>query len=169
MKRSAWMLIAVFSTLLTAAAQAPAQESVVSPGENLVVDGVPSVPTTLAETAGRYGSYRGATLLDWNPSQREMLISTRFGDVPQLHLVKDPGAARQQLTFFQDAVTVGRFPTKDDDYAVFVKDSGGGEWYQLYRYEFATGKIRLMTDGKSRNLLGPFSSVINRILPVANS
>jgi len=39
-----------------------------------------------------------------------------------------------------------------------VKDSGGGEWYQLYRYEFATGKIRLMTDGKSRNLLGPFSS-----------
>jgi dipeptidyl aminopeptidase/acylaminoacyl peptidase len=158
MKRSAWILIALFSTPLAAVAQAPAQESVVAPGENLVVDGVPPVPITLADTAGRYGSYRGATLLDWNPSQREMLISTRFGDVPQLHLVKDPGAARQQLTFFQDAVTVGRFPPKDDDYAVFVKDSGGGEWYQLYRYEFATGKIRLMTDGKSRNLLGPFSS-----------
>jgi dipeptidyl aminopeptidase/acylaminoacyl peptidase len=158
MKRSAWLPIALLSTLLTGVSHAPAQESTVVPGENLVVEGVPPVPTSLADTAGRYGSYRGATLLDWSPSEREMLISTRFGDVPQLHLVKGPGAARQQLTFFQDAVTVGRFPPKDDDYAVFMKDTGGGEWYQLYRYEFATGKIRLMTDGKSRNLLGPFSS-----------
>jgi dipeptidyl aminopeptidase/acylaminoacyl peptidase len=163
MKRSAWMLISLFLTLLTTVEPTPAQDSALAPGENLVVDGIPPVPMTLADTAGRYGSYRGATLLDWNPSQREMLISTRFGDVPQLHLVKGPGAARQQLTFFQDAITTGRFPPNDDDYAVFVKDSGGGEWYQLYRYEFATGKIRLMTDGKSRNLLGPFSSSGKRL------
>jgi|SRR5882762_149212 len=158
MKRAARLLTPLFSLLLMSVTRLLAQGPALTPGDSLVMGSIPPVPAYLADTAGRYGSYRSATLLDWNPSEREMLISTRFGDVPQLHLVKDPGAARQQLTFFQDAVTVGRFPTKDDDYAVFVKDSGGGEWYQLYRYEFATGKIRLMTDGKSRNLLGPFSS-----------
>ena len=34
---------------------------------------------------------------------------------------------------------------------VFSKDIGGGEWYQLYRYDMATGDITLLTDGKSRN------------------
>jgi dipeptidyl aminopeptidase/acylaminoacyl peptidase len=117
----------------------------------------------LVGSAEPYGAYRAATFADWNPLRREMLISTRFGDTPQLHLVKSAGGARQQLTFFADGVTGGRFDPEDGDYAVFMKDVGGGEWYQLYRYEFSTGKIRMMTDGKSRNLLGPFSSKGNRL------
>ncbi len=35
---------------------------------------------------------------------------------------------------------------------------GGGEWYQLFRYDMATGNSTLLTDGKSRNLQGPWSS-----------
>ncbi|HKD01889.1 MAG TPA: S9 family peptidase, partial [Terriglobales bacterium] len=34
---------------------------------------------------------------------------------------------------------------------VFSKDVGGGEFYQLYRYDVATGDVTLLTDGKSRN------------------
>jgi dipeptidyl aminopeptidase/acylaminoacyl peptidase len=34
---------------------------------------------------------------------------------------------------------------------VFSKDVGGGEFYQLYRYDVATGNVTLLTDGKSRN------------------
>ena len=41
---------------------------------------------------------------------------------------------------------------------MFAKDIGGGEWYQLYRYDVATGDVTLLTDGKSRNLMGPWSS-----------
>lgn len=149
--------------MLVAASRLISQEPTLAPGENLVTSGIPAVPGYLADTAGRYGSFRTATLMDWNPERREMLISTRFGDVPQIHLVKAPGAAREQLTFFTDAVTVARFPPKADDYAVFMKDVGGGEWYQIYQYEFSTGKIRLMTDGKSRNLLGPFSTKGDRL------
>jgi dipeptidyl aminopeptidase/acylaminoacyl peptidase len=135
-----------------------AQEAVVAPGENLVVDGVPKIPATLADTAGRYGSYRSANLADWHPARREMLIATRFGDTPQLHLVKMPGGERQQLTFFADAVGYGRFHPNGGDYILFMKDIGGGEWYQLYRYDVKTGDITLLTDGKSRNLSGPWSS-----------
>jgi len=137
---------------------ASAQDAAIAPGENLVVEGVPAIPASLVETAGRYGSYRSATLADWSPTRREMLIATRFADTPQLHLVKMAGGERQQLTFFADAVTGGRFHPNGGDYILFAKDIGGGEWYQLYRYDMASGDVTLLTDGKSRNLPGPWSS-----------
>jgi len=135
-----------------------AQEVVVAPPESIVADGLPKVPSALAETAGRYGAYRSAGLADWNPAKREMLVATRFGDTPQLHLVSAPGAARRQLTFFPDAVSNGRFHPNGGEYIVFMKDTGGGEWYQLYRYDLETGDVTLLTDGKARNLMGPWSS-----------
>jgi len=148
----------LFALMCIVAGSTRGQEAVIAPPESLVVDGVPKIPAALAETAGRYGSYRSATLADWNPQRREMLIATRFADTAQLHLVKMPGGARQQLTFFPDAVTNGRFHPNRGDYIVFVKDIGGGEWYQLYRYDMASGDVTLLTDGKSRNLPGPWSS-----------
>jgi len=138
--------------------EAGAQEAVIAPPDNLVVEGAPTIPASLAETAGRYGSYRFAGLADWHPARREMLISTRFGDTPQLHLVKMPSGERQQLTFYPDTVANARFHPNGGDYIVFMKDIGGGEWFQLYRYDVADGQVTLLTDGKSRNLLGPWSS-----------
>jgi len=142
---------------------ASAQDGAIAPAESLVVEGVPAIPASLVETAGRYGSYRSATLADWSPIGREMLIATRFADTAQLHLVKMPGGERQQLTFFADAVGNGRFHPNGGDYILFAKDIGGGEWYQLYRYDMASGDVTLLTDGKSRNLLGPWSSGGNQI------
>jgi len=135
-----------------------AQDGAIAPAENLIVEGVPAIPASLVETAGRYGSFRNATLADWSPTRREMLIATRFADTAQLHLVKMPGGERQQLTFFADAVGNGRFHPNGGDYIVFSKDVGGGEWYQLYRYNVASGEVTLLTDGKARNLMGPWSS-----------
>jgi len=143
--------------------KALAQEATIAPAENLIVEGVPGIPASMVETAGRYGSFRNATLADWNPARREMLIATRFADTAQLHLVKMPGGERQQLTFFADAVGNGRFHPNGGDYILFAKDIGGGEWYQLYRYDVATGDVTLLTDGKSRNLPGPWSSGGNQL------
>ena len=139
------------------------QDGTVPPPESLVLDGVPPIPASLVDTAGRYGSFRSASLSDWHPSRQEMLISTRFADTNQLHLVKIPGGARQQLTFYPDAVATGRFHPNGGDYIVFMKDIGGGEWYQLYRYDVAPGDVTLLTDGKSRNLLGPWSTAGNQV------
>ncbi len=151
-------LILALTALLLVTLRAPAQEAVIAPAENLVLDSVPKIPASLAETAGRYASYRSASLADWHPTKREMLIATRFAETPQLHLVKTPGGTRQQLTFFADSVGTGRFHPNGGDYILFAKDIGGGEWYQLYRYDAATGDVTLLTDGKSRNLPGPWSS-----------
>src|SRR6266404_1975466 len=144
--------------LVLFAASITAQEAIITPPESIAADSVPKIPASVAETAGRYGSYRSASLADWNPAKREMLIATRFGDTPQLHLVSAPGGERLQLTFYPDAVTNGRFHPNGGDYIVFSKDVGGGEWYQLYRYDLKTGDVTLLTDGKARNLMGPWSS-----------
>ena len=159
MKRLCRLFVLVWLAVLPAAAQ----ESYVAPPESLVIDGVPNIPVALAETAGRYASFRSASISDWHPVKHEMLISTRFAETPQLHLVAMPGGARQQLTFFADSVSNGRFHPNGGDYIVFMKDVGGGEWYQLYRYEMKTGDTTLLTDGKSRNLMGPWSSDGDRI------
>jgi Tol biopolymer transport system component len=151
-------LILVVAPLLCFGPLMKGQEPVIAPPDSLVVEGVPKVPASLGETAGRYTAYRGASLVDWHPAQRTMLISTRFAETPQLHLVSTQVGERHQLTFFPDAVRVGRFHPNGGDYIVYSKDSGGGEWYQLYRYDIATGNVTLLTDGKSRNLLGPWSS-----------
>jgi len=148
---------------LLAAGAAWAQNAVIAPNENLVVEGIPQIPASLAATAGSYLEYRSAALDDWHPVRREMLIGTRFAETSQLHVVERPGGARRQITFFGDAVSGGRFHPNGGDYIVFSKDIGGGEWFQLYRSDVESGKITLLTDGKSRNTMGPWSSNGNRI------
>jgi len=146
------------ASLLVSASVVFCQQPAVAPPESLVVEGVPAIPGAMADTAGRYGAYRSAAVVDWHPTERSVLINTRFAETPQLHLVGMPGGERRQLTFFQDAVRLGRFHPNGGDYIVFSKDVGGGEWYQLYRYDVATASITLLSDGKSRNTLGPWSA-----------
>ena len=129
-----------------------AQSDQVAPNENLAVEGVPAIPGSIAASVERYGNYRGAALVSWNPERREMLISTRFADVPEIHLVKMPGGDRSQVTFYPDPVTSAQFNPKRGSSFVFSKDVGGGEFYQFYRYDVAGGEVTLLTDGKSRNV-----------------
>ncbi|MEO8430134.1 MAG: S9 family peptidase [Acidobacteriota bacterium] len=135
---------------LTAAA-ALAQSGDVAPNENLVAEGIPKIPASIAEAVRPYAESRTASFSSWDPERREMLITTRFGDTPQIHLLRLPGGARRQLTFFPDRVGGASYPPRPRGFFIFSKDVGGGEFYQTYRYDLATGAVTLLTDGKSRN------------------
>jgi dipeptidyl aminopeptidase/acylaminoacyl peptidase len=150
------LILAVLATVVFLA-NSFAQSADILPADNLIVEGIPPIPAQIATDVGRYTEFRSAFLLSWHPTKHEMLISTRFGDVPQVHYVKMPGGARTQLTFFPDRVGNASFGPARDDYFVFNKDVGGGEWFQNYRFDVATGDITLLTDGKSRNTLGIWS------------
>ncbi len=121
-----------------------------TPGDNLVLENIPPIPQKIADDTARYGEFRSATLFDWNPIRREMLIGTRFGDTVQVHAVSMPGGARRQLTFFPDRVLSAQFLPDGNEF-LFQKDTGGGEWFQIFRCNLATGAITLLTDGHSRN------------------
>ncbi|MCP6761094.1 MAG: S9 family peptidase [Fischerella sp. CENA71] len=141
-----------------------AQSPVITPNENLVVEGIPAIPTTLVETVERYTNFRSASFSSWHPVRREMLISTRFADTPQVHLVKFPLGSRQQMTFFPERVGGGTFQPIQGNYFVFSKDIGGNEFNQNYRYDLATGDITLLTDGKSKNSRGVWSNSGDRMI-----
>ncbi len=145
----------------------PPAPQIVQPNPALIVEGIPPIPAAIAQQADRYTQVRSAAFLDWHPKQREMLISTRFGDVPQVHHVVAPGAARTQLTFFPDRVTSAHYDPVAGKYFVFSKDIGGGEWFQYYRYDLDTGNITLLTDGKSRNLGAVFANHSGRFAYVS--
>ena len=126
-------------------------ETTIPTPSNLHTEGVPPISAALMEDLDHYNNIRAANLLDWHPVKREMLISTRFADVAQVHRVAMPGGARTQLTFFPDRTAAALYRPGNGDSFIFAKDTGGGEFYQLYRFDTRSSAITLLTDGHSRN------------------
>jgi dipeptidyl aminopeptidase/acylaminoacyl peptidase len=117
----------------------------------LTLDGVPEIAPEVSQRTRQYAEVRGASFLDFDPSGAGMLISTRFGDTAQVHRVRAPGGDRRQLTFFPDAVGGAFWDPGREDGFYFTMDQKGGEFYQIYWFDLASGRARLLTDGTSRN------------------
>ena len=134
--------LAFFLVAFTATAATPT---------NLVVEGIPLIPDTLRSNVARYLAFRPAAFNSWHPVRREMLVTTRTNGVAQLCLVTEPGAQPRPLTRGAEPVAGGSFQPTRGDYAIFLRDTGGNESYQIYRLDLADRKETLLTDGKSRN------------------
>lgn len=118
---------------------------------NLVMENIPPISDTVFERLRRYNEVRGASLRDWQPDGG-LLISTRFGNVSQLHSVAQPLAMRRQLTFFAEPVSGGDYPPVENANGfLFQKDVGGNEQNQIFWFDATDGREYLLTDGESRN------------------
>jgi len=118
---------------------------------NLVLDNIPSVETPLTTRLEDYLNSRGASFVDWMPDG-SLLISTRFADVEQLHLVAAPQGAREQLTFSREPVSVARAPqTAVAPGFVFLRDQGGNENSQVYYFDSTSRAVRMLTSGQGVN------------------
>ena len=139
--------------VLAVAALAGAQTPpTLTPADNLVVEGIPPIAQTLADDVRRYTEARAAAFADWHPVRRELLVSTRFGNAAQIHAVRAPGGARTQLTFETEPIAGAQYEPVAGEYFVFPRDTGGNEFFQLYRYDVADGRTTLLTDGgRSQN------------------
>jgi dipeptidyl aminopeptidase/acylaminoacyl peptidase len=117
---------------------------------NLVMQDIPDIPQTIADSLTRYQNVRSAPFRDFSQDGKSIYISTRFGDVSQLHRVDKPGGARHQLTFFDEPIgSISRQP--DGDMIAFTMDAGGSEYSQIFTLDPETGESKMLTDGESRN------------------
>lgn len=149
MKSVFWLTLLIAATGAFLPVQA---QTTLEPSDNLVAEGIPPIPKALADDVRRYTEARSAGFLEWHPQRHEMLISTRFGNSAQLHLVKMPGGDRKQLTFFSEPVGGATWEPREGRYIVFSKDIGGNEFGQLFRLDVDTGVVTLLTDGgRSQN------------------
>lgn len=146
------MKIFFFFLLISAQVVSAQNKDVITPTPNLIVQGIPDIPVSVRNEVMRYTESRAASFAGWHPVKRNMLISTRFANVVQLHLVKMPLGARKQITFYEDAVSGATFEPVKGDYFLFNKDIGGNEFSQIYRYDVADGNVTMLTDGgRSQN------------------
>jgi dipeptidyl aminopeptidase/acylaminoacyl peptidase len=118
---------------------------------NLILEGIPPRDAQLSERLGLYRQSRQATFMDWLPDGA-MLVSTRFGDVEQVHRIATPLGMREQLTFYPDPISTARAPhvapTNGQGNAfVFLKDQGGDENAQIYYYS-SSAHVQQLTQGK---------------------
>jgi len=129
-------LCALGTTLLAACASAPtAPEATITPNANLVVQGIPAVPQSLADAVGRYNDFRGHAFSDWHPTQREMLVSHRKAgaNTAQIFRVTAPLSDGEQLTDGIDPVARASYEPRTGQYIVFERATGGNEVAQIYR------------------------------------
>jgi dipeptidyl aminopeptidase/acylaminoacyl peptidase len=111
---------------------------------------IPEIPQIIADSLNRYQNVRSAPFRDFSQNGNSIYISTRFGDVSQLHRVDKPGGARHQLTFFDEPIgSISRQP--DGDMIAFTMDAGGSEYSQIFTLDPKTGESKMLTDGESRN------------------
>jgi dipeptidyl aminopeptidase/acylaminoacyl peptidase len=148
------LLLAATYALPLAAQDGAPPEAVEKPAA-LVAEGIPPVPKALADRTRPYLEFRTASFASWNATTRSMLITTRFGNTVQVHEVKAPGGARTQLSFEQDRIAGAWSAPSKGDVTVVMKDTGGDEFYQIYT--LASGRLSLLTDGESRNLINAWS------------
>jgi dipeptidyl aminopeptidase/acylaminoacyl peptidase len=154
--------LVALATLLPLAATA--QEPVITPAENLVVQGIPAIPASLAQEVRRYTESRSGNFVDWHPTRREMLIATRFANAAQIHRVAMPLGARTQLTFSDEPIGDAVAEPRGEGSFLFLRDVGGNEFDQIHRYDAATGRISLLTDGgRSQNDVPVYSRAGDRI------
>ncbi len=115
---------------------------------NIVYDGAPATPAALQAAIAPYYNARSAVFEDWLPDG-SILIATRFGDTNQIHRVLKPGAARTQLTYFNEPINVAKVRPGSSTY-LYPRDVGGAEYYQAYLRDLA-GRETQITAPNTRN------------------
>jgi dipeptidyl aminopeptidase/acylaminoacyl peptidase len=152
---------AVLVIALTAAAAAQGPEKTAPPPPNTKIEGMPPMPQAILDGVARYGQYRSARMVAWNPAKRQMLVSTSFASnplIPQIHLVDGPGRDRRQLTWYPapglpTSINVS-FDPADGNTFMFLYDPGGTENRSIYRYDLASGDTSLVAEARIRYIPG---------------
>ena len=117
---------------------------------NLILKNIPDIPNGIKSDLSKYQNVRSAPFRGFTRSGDEIYITTRFGNVSQLHKVKENGGARRQITFFDEPIgSSARQPSGNS--IAFTMDAGGTENNQIYLLNPEDGSTALLTDGKSRN------------------
>ena len=144
------IFLASAAALLIASVAAAQPVSRTANNGNLIMEDVPEIPAEIVDSLNRYQNVRSASFRDWTADGQGILISTRFGDVSQLHRVDMPGGARHQITFYDEPIGgVTRQPAGRN--VIFTRDAGGSEFSQVFILDPVDGTTTMLTDGESRN------------------
>ena len=143
------VLAITFASSVFTVANAEVTERTANNG-NVLLSGIPEIPPEIGRRLARYQNVRGAAFRGWTRDGESMYISTRFGEVSQLHRVDMPLGARNQLTFFKEPIGQASRRPKGTSIALTM-DQGGNEFTQIFLLNPKNGTADRLSDGESRN------------------
>lgn len=135
---------------LTSAVEAKEIKSVPVP-ETIINKNVPPIPAAIKEKYDLYSKLEPTIFEGIVPGSNTMVVSHRLGLSSQLHLLEKPMGKLVPLTQYKEPVRGTLFPEDPSKkFFLFMKDVGGAENYQIYRFDMKTKKATMISDGKSR-------------------
>jgi dipeptidyl aminopeptidase/acylaminoacyl peptidase len=145
-----WSSLLWLSLLFTALLAQPLDAAVREQRGNLILDGIPAHSPSVLARFDAWDNARSASFGDFLPDG-SILITTRFAEVEQVHRIRVPLGAREQLTFDAEPVAgVLANPANSPGSFLFGRDSGGNENTQLHLFRLAERSSQRLTDGRSR-------------------
>ncbi len=128
-------------------------QAVVSPNANLLADGIPAIPQTIADKVAQYTEFRGYGFIGWHPLERSMLVRHREAgaNIAQIYWLREPGGKLEKLTDFADSVATASFAPRGGKYLVYARDTGGNEATQVFHMDLATRQSTRLSSPDERS------------------
>ena len=128
-------------------------QAVVVPNANLLADGIPAIPQTIADRVAQYTEFRGHGFIGWHPVERSMLVRHREqgANMAQIYWLKAPGGKLERITDFADNVSSASFAPRGGQFIVYGRDAGGNEATQIFRMDLDTRKSTLLSSADERS------------------
>jgi dipeptidyl aminopeptidase/acylaminoacyl peptidase len=119
---------------------------------SIVSSGIPPIPDSLRQEVSRYQNWRSATLVDWGPDGRSMLVLRRADETSQLFAVNTATEVPVQMTNLNETVLSAFVcPDPRQKTVLFTQDSGGNENFQIYSLALDSRKITRLTRDSCQN------------------
>ena len=146
------LLLRSLTISLVASAAVRAQNGNILPGNNLIVDGIPPIAISLANTAAPYQESFADSLLGWDPVKPEMIAIRQRPQAWEIGRIATAGESLQRFAYVPGGCYGTHYQPLGESLIFRIDETSGTEVTQLYRYDIATRSKTLLTDGKSRNL-----------------
>lgn len=148
--------------ILTANLSVAGQGDTISPGDSLVVDGIPKIPASLAQKVKRYTNAYGFRLAGWDTANREVLLKNLAGSETWI-LRATAGSSPKIISLIPTGVYDLYYQPQAKN-LVYNRDVDGNDSFQFYLYDIASHKSTPITDGNSRSTEPVWSNAGDRII-----
>ncbi len=140
-----------------------AQEGVLKPPEGIEAQGVPPVPTMLADQMKRYTGAYGLPLAGWHPDKRELWVKG-ISTAAWVSRIEAPEGPQQTWIYLQMGGVYDFYFSPQAKHLIYNRDSDGDESFQMYLYNIDKRQSARLSEGKSRNTEFVWSNKGDRVV-----
>jgi len=127
-----------------------AQSDAIAAPEGMETQGIPPIPSSLAQQVKRYTGAYGLPLAGWHPSKRELWVKG-ISNAAWVSRVEAPGESQKMWLYLQLGGVYDFYFQPQAKYLIYNRDADGDESFQMYLYNIENRSSARLSEGKSRN------------------